>query len=168
MYFQNVPNAPALETLVGIFKDNPIAGILAVVAFLLCFLVVVKSGDILSFFKERGNKKDELEARKIDLDQTKHDETIAALGNMTKVVENNTHAINAVEKTILSSEARTAEKFSNISKDILTMESRLSDKIVSAAKDAERGSKLDKIAASLDKLDGGEDSCDGVHSGEHR
>lgn len=149
MFQTTTPNAPALETLVSIFKDNPVAGCLSIAAFLLCFLVIVKFGDILSFMKDRASKKEELETKKIDLDQRKHDETITALGNMTKVVENNTQAINSVEKTILLSESKTTEKFSALSKDMVSMEARLTERISSSAKDVGRDSKMDKIAAAL-------------------
>lgn len=158
-----VPTSPGLDSLFTMFKTSPGIAILAVIAFILIFVVIFKSNDILAYFKEKAAKREEIETKKMDLEIKRHDDTMAAFASMNTVVANNSTAINSLEKTILVSEARTNEKFSDIKSELHDMKSDLMEKISSSAKETAHASKLDKIAASLDRQSGGEDAGNGDH-----
>lgn len=166
---QAVP-IPGLDSLFAMFKASPGISILTVFAFILIVVVLTRLPDIISYFKDRANKKEEialkeleLKAKKEEQESARHDDIVTALNNSSKTsekvadaVDNNSAVISSLEKTFLV-------QFSEVKTHMLGAEARLSDKITSTAEKAAQASKLDKIAASLDRH-GGEDICHGDHS----
>jgi len=165
------PSMPAFDSLFQSFQAHPVIGVIVTFAFILIFLVMFRFSDILNYFKEKNEKKQELELKKLEADEKKQDveekrwEGLkSVVSDSVEAIKNNTTAMNGIEKAILLSDAKMADLVADLSKDMLSMEGRISDKITATAKDAERGSKLDKIADRLRCSEGGgEDSDDGDH-----
>lgn len=163
---QTPPTAPGFDSLFTMVKSNPGSSILTAIIFLIIFVVIFKLGDILSYFKDRAAKKEELELKKLEENQKQNERHFDFYESMVKAVDNNTQAVSSIEKTFLISDAKSGERIlgveSRLNDKMSGMESRIKEAVSSTVKEVVHTGKLDKIAASLDRLDGGEDSEDGV------
>lgn len=63
------PAIPGIDAIFTMLKSNLGYGLLAILLGLFIFIVVFKSKDYLDFFKERADKKHELEMKKIDQEE---------------------------------------------------------------------------------------------------
>ncbi len=150
MIYDAQAQAPDITTIiVTLIKEHYPLAILAVI--LLIFFKY--AGDIGLFFKEYFNKKQEHEAKKVEDSRLILNELLATSKDSNKAVDNNTQALNSLEKVFIASEGRTSDKIagveSRLSEKISGVESRLSDKINISTKEIANQTKLDKIASGL-------------------
>ncbi len=142
--------SPDITTmLVTMIKEHYPSAILLVILVLL----IRYAGQIGQFFKEYFNKKQEYEAKKVEDSRLILNELLATSKDSNKAVDNNTQALNSLEKVFIASEGRTSDKIagveSRLSEKISGVESRLSDKISNSTKEVVHQTKLDKIASGL-------------------
>lgn len=148
LYLDTSPGVPFdFNAIYGLLKDHAGLAILAVILF----LVWKYAGDVGTFFKDYWTKKMESESKLADTTN----KTVDKLGD----------AVSAMKEAFVSMRVETIEKINGVEvrlgEKIVGVENRLSEKIASSAKEVVHHGKLDKIASSLDRLDGGEDSEDG-------
>lgn len=149
MFYDTSPGVPFdFNAIYGLLRDHAGLAILAVVLF----LVWKYAGDVGTFFKDYWIKRMEGESK---LAETTN-KTIDKLGD----------AVSSMKEAFVSLRVETIEKINGVEtrlgEKIVGVENRLSEKIASSAKEIVHHGKLDKIASSLDKLDSGEDSEDGI------
>ena len=143
MFLDNtLPAAPGLESIFTMLRSNLGLGILAAVVFAVLFIIMFKLTDIIGYFKERADKKDEIELKKIE-EVSKNSDRLHELLRISNEVAEKTgdkvsEAIEAFKDASMLSESRLSEKIQNsetrLSEKINSVEIRLSDKISAVGK----------------------------------
>ncbi len=128
-----VPAIPGIDAIFTMLKSNLGIGLLAVLIGLLVFVTVFKLSDIMNFFKERSEKKHDLELKKLEDSKQQLDRQFSLYEGVTKGVEKIGDTMDKIVETIYNSETRVAEKVTGaetrIIEKISNMESRVIDKL---------------------------------------
>ncbi len=141
------------SSIISLLREHYALAVLAV-----GLIIILKyAGDIGLFFKEYFNKKQANEEKKIEESIKNSNRQMIICEDMTKAVNNNTLALNSMEKvfitSITTSEGRTFDKIAGVenrlSDKISGAENRLSEKIITSAKEVVQTTKLDKIVSGL-------------------
>lgn len=145
MFLQEAPAIPGIDGIFTMLKSNVLIGLLAIITGLITYVVIFKLKDIMDFFKERANKKDELELKKLDDSKQQVDRHYEVLDKLSEVVSNNTQAIVIMKETTIAMDGKSAERASLndaksaersadlksfVGEKLSNMENRIIDKIV--------------------------------------
>lgn len=132
MFFKDDPTAPVIPGIDSIFtmlKSNVGYGLLAILLGLLVFVVVFKLQPIMDFFKERAQKKHDLEIKKMETDTQNKDRTFQFQESLLKSIEKVPEAFDKVISAVSGSEMRIIAKVDDMEEKVMDKVDRVMDRL---------------------------------------